>query len=833
MQKKQYLILLVEDEAITAMAGKAKLEKYGYDVVIANSGREAIELFQEYKDIDLILMDIDLGKGIDGTEAAETILNIKDIPIVFHSSHTDTETVEKTEKITSYGYVVKSSQITVVDASIKMAFKLFYEKQKVRDQQQELAVAYEEMEAANEELEATNESLEKSHREIISREQDLHISREKYMALFEKMQDGVALHEMVYDENSNPIDYKFLDVNEAYEKHTSLKRSDILQKRVTEVLPGIENDPADWIGIFSKVAATGEPVNFENYAEPLDKWYSVVAYRPQIGQFAVIIHDITKNKKFEQELAKSENKYRSLFDNINVAAALHEVIVDDAGIPVDFTFLDANSAYEKMTHLKVADIIGKRGLEVIPNLEQKWIDVYGKVALTGEATTIAEHSEYLDKYWDVRVFSPKQNQFAVAFTDITERTLSEKALEKRIVTLTRPLGDVKNIEFTDLFNIDDIQKLQDEFAAATGVASIITDVNGVPITEPSNFSRDCNDIIRETEKGKINCFKSDAVLGKISSDGPRIQPCMSGGLWDAGAGISVGGHHIANWLIGQVRDETQTEKNIRRYAQEIDVDEATMVDAFHEVPAMTLQKFEGIAKVLYTLANQLSTIAFQNVQQARLITELKQAETESKKQLQQKEIILKEAHHRIKNNMASIENLLDLQCETITSDEAIYAIREAISRLHSMRLLYDKLLLTADYKTTSVKAYLDSLIDEIISLFPIKIAVKVEKKISDFNIHPKLLFPLGIIVNELLSNSMKYAFTECKNCSVYIELFQDANKVTLLIKDNGVGLPSGFDINSTNGFGLMLVKLLSEQLNGSFEMSNNYGTHCSLEFELE
>ena len=182
---------------------------------------------------------------------------------------------------------------------------------------------------------------------------------------------------------------------------------------------------------------------------------------------------------------------------------------------------------------------------------------------------------------------------------------------------------LEDIDFEELFNLADIQRLQDDFARATGVASIITLPDGTPITAPSSFCRLCNDIIRKTEKGCANCYKSDAVIGRLYHQGPTIQPCMSGGLWDAGAGISVGGRHIANWLIGQVRDSTQTEEKMRAYAREIGADESSVVDAFREVPAMSREQFERVAQALFTLANQISSTAYQNVQQARFITERK------------------------------------------------------------------------------------------------------------------------------------------------------------------------------------------------------------------
>jgi CheY-like chemotaxis protein len=131
-------ILLVEDEVIIALAEKISLEKYGYTVITVNSGEDAVEAFKKNKNVDLILMDIDLGNGISGAEAASRILHGADVPVVFLSSHIEKDIVEKTELITSYGYVVKKSGITILDASIKMAFKLFEAKRIAHDREMAL-----------------------------------------------------------------------------------------------------------------------------------------------------------------------------------------------------------------------------------------------------------------------------------------------------------------------------------------------------------------------------------------------------------------------------------------------------------------------------------------------------------------------------------------------------------------------------------------------------------------------------------------------------------------------------------------------------------------------
>ena len=182
------------------------------------------------------------------------------------------------------------------------------------------------------------------------------------------------------------------------------------------------------------------------------------------------------------------------------------------------------------------------------------------------------------------------------------------------------------VHFEELFDIEELQKLQDQIAFAFGVASIITHPDGTPITRSSNFTRLCQNIIRCTEKGILNCTHSDALIGRQNSGGPIVQPCLSGGLWDAGASITVGNQHVANWLIGQVRNEVQDENRMRAYASEIGADEADFMLAFQEIPSMSKDKFQQIADVLFTLAGQLSEKAYQNLQQSKFIAEKRLAE---------------------------------------------------------------------------------------------------------------------------------------------------------------------------------------------------------------
>ena len=210
--------------------------------------------------------------------------------------------------------------------------------------------------------------------------------------------------------------------------------------------------------------------------------------------------------------------------------------------------------------------------------------------------------------------------------EVAERRRFEEALERRLLALTLPLDDPEGLAFSDLFSLEDIQRIQDVFADATGVGSVITQPDGTPITAPSNFCELCRDVVRETEKGLANCRKSDAIIGRHNPEGPTVQVCLSGGLWDAGASISVGGRHIANWLIGQVRNEAQDEEVLLSYADEIGADREAFRVALDRVPSMPREQFEKVADALFVLAKELSLVAYQNVQQARFIAERRQAE---------------------------------------------------------------------------------------------------------------------------------------------------------------------------------------------------------------
>ncbi len=230
-----------------------------------------------------------------------------------------------------------------------------------------------------------------------------------------------------------------------------------------------------------------------------------------------------------------------------------------------------------------------------------------------------------------------------------------------------------------------------------------------------------------------------------------------------------------------------------------------------------------------SVENMLKTVAIRGAgEMERLI-----AEEQIKSLLSEKELLLREVHHRIKNNMSVITGMLMLQAETLKEPSAIAALKDAQGRVRSMMVLYDKLYRSADFKSISIKEYLTSLIHEIIGNFPGHTSIKVETRIDDCILEAKTLSPVGIILNELLTNAMKHAFTDKEKGAIEVSLSIKDNHAILMLQDNGAGIPESIDTGNSTGFGLQLVNMLTEQLEGTIRIEREKGARFVLEFEIQ
>ncbi|MDD1775884.1 MAG: PAS domain S-box protein [Candidatus Methanomethylicus sp.] len=257
--------------------------------------------------------------------------------------------------------------------------------------------------------------------------------------LFSQALNGIAYQRILTDYKGKPVDYVFLDVNDAFEKQTGLKRGDVIGKRATKVLPGIENDPAKWIETYGNVALTGKSINFENYAKPLGQWYSVSAYCPRKGYFVTIFQNINERKQSEEKLKSNEALLRSFFDSPGLMRGIVEVVDDK-----DIRHIKDNLVTASYIDHKQQDLEGKLSSELGEPAERIkiWLEHYRQSRHNGQPVTF----EYLDRQGSkdswlnatvtyLGTSSDGNPQFAYFVSDTTAHRKVEEDLRRKQVEI--------------------------------------------------------------------------------------------------------------------------------------------------------------------------------------------------------------------------------------------------------------------------------------------------------------------------------------------------------------------------------------------------------------
>jgi PAS domain S-box-containing protein len=1131
-------ILLVEDEAIIAITQKTTLEKYGYKVITANSGEMAIEKLDQASSIDLILMDIDLGNGIDGTETATMILSRMDIPIVFLSSHTEPRVVEKTEKITSYGYVVKNSGITVLDASIKMAFKLFDAKEKVyahsarneailqslpdqmfildkegkylevytsediqhpipsseiigktlndflakdeaekllskfnicfesrklqvcevemmvngnkklyearlsrlskdnilaifrniTDRRQaeydikvkneelealneELSAVIEEMEATNEELGATNEELMQSRNDLIEYADALNESERKYRDIYNNAIEGIfqttpegkltgsnpsyaatfgfespesimnEVNNIGHQLYANPEDRELLKklladhtrvVNFEVEARTckgekiyvsinasgqkdengSLKNItgtiiDITEKKLAEEvlresekrfdMLAAQNRTIIWEvdekGLYTYVSNVAEQVLGYKPEELIGKKYfydlcpeserdalktGIFSAFEQREQFTAMLNpmtsrdgriiqvstnaipiidknqnllgyhgsdmDVTDSMTTLNSLRESESRYRALIENTGQA-----IVVAQDGI-IQY----ANPVTSVLTGYSQEEIYSKPFLEfihpddrnmVIKHYQKRFTgdsgnkSVYKFRALTKDGSVKWSEINAVRIDWNGR---PATLNF---LTDVTVQMMAENKLRESENKYRKIFENTQDIFYQTDMNgiIIEISPSIERYTGFTREDLIGTKVDSVYyeprdraellkiisaygevidyelrlkakddrliITSTSShilFDSDGNPIgiegsLRDITKRKQ--MESDLIKSE------QLHRLLTDNTSDVIWTMDFSGHFTyvspsVEKLRGYTVDEVmQQSLNESLMPESAAIAKASFKNAIESIQAgQPVPEFRGELKqpckdgssvwtestisAMHNISGEIIGI----VGVTRDITERKLAEDKIRSLLKEKELILKEVHHRIKNNMNTLNGILSLQAETLNEPSAVAALQDAGTRIQSMMLLYDKLYLSDNFNGIPVLNYLPFLIDEILANFPNRKIVKIEKEIGDFILDSKILQPFSLIINELLTNIMKHAFKGRSDGLIKISASLTGKTIIIIIADNGVGIPELIDLKKATGFGMQLVSMLADQIGGNIMIERSNGTKFIIEF---
>ena len=401
----KYKILIVDDDRVLLKSLSQILEKNGYKVEIATTGQETIKKTQESW-FNLVLLDISLPDK-DGLELMKLLNESSQATdVIIITANTNIEFAIRALNMGATAYILKPLKIDHLLETIKNTLD---KQQLILDKQ------------------LTEKKLKESEAKFRTITEQLKQSEEKYRSLFENMTAGFAYHEVIVDENNKPIDYKYIEANPAFEKLTGIGIDELIGKTVTEVLPGTETDPADWIGNFGNVGLTGIPLTVEDYSEQLDRWYYVSGYSPKKGYFAVTFTDITDRKKAEEKLKESEEKYRLIVENA------HEGIWAIDG-----------DAYTTFVNNRMAEILGYSIDEMLGKHLYSFMDEDGvkiaEINLKRRQMGIKEHHDFEFLRKDgTKIFTRLETspildekgeyRGAMAFIiDITERRIAEKKI---------------------------------------------------------------------------------------------------------------------------------------------------------------------------------------------------------------------------------------------------------------------------------------------------------------------------------------------------------------------------------------------------------------------
>ncbi|MBL7152710.1 MAG: hypothetical protein ISS79_03270 [Phycisphaerae bacterium] len=270
------------------------------------------------------------------------------------------------------------------------------------------------------------------------------------------------------------------------------------------------------------------------------------------------------------------------------------------------------------------------------------------------------------------------------------------------------------------------------------------------------------------------------------------------------------------------------EQHLRAANQQLDAGNQQLKAANDQLQASE-QQVRAANQQLVANEQQLKAA---NQQLRAEVAERKKAEEKTKASLREKEVLLKEIHHRVKNNMQVISSILNLQSKHIEDEQALKMFKNGQSRIRSMAMVHEKLYESEDLAGIDFAEYVQSTTSYLFSLHGVGDAVRLNTDIKDISLDVSTAIPCGLIINELVSNSIKHAFGRGREGEILIKLYSDeAGRNILMVKDNGAGFPKGLDFRKTESLGMQLVIMLVEQLGGAIELDRSKGTAFNITFE--
>jgi PAS domain S-box-containing protein len=605
--------------------------------------------------------------------------------------------------------------------------------------------------------------------------------RKQFDMFFDKMLDGFSYHKIVVDKAGKPIDYIFLEVNQAFEALTGLKREKIIGKKVTKVLLGIENDPADWIGVYGKVALTGEYLQFENHAATLGKWFKVSAYCPEKGYFVTIFEDITERKKVEEALKKAneELEKKVLQRTVEVSRERQRLYNVLETLPVYVILLDKDYRVpfaNKVFRERFGESHGKRCYNFLFKRESPCenCETYKVLKTNGP-----HHWEWTgpdNRDYDIYDFPFIEADGSLLILemgiDITERKRAEKQM-RDISFYSRSLIEASLDPLVTINSKGKITDVNQATEIATGCS------------KEELIDSDFSDYFTEPEKAKIG-YEQVFVEGFVR-DYPLAIRHKSGKITDVlyNAAIYTNEAGEMQGVFAAARDITQLRK-AEEQSREV---------------AKKLRDTERLAAIGATAGM---------------------------------------VGHDIRNPLQAILGDLYLAKEEIAgmpNDERKQAMEDSLTEIgknveYINKIVADLQDFARPLKPNAEEIDLKRIIDELLAKNGLPESVEVNIKLETGKVVADSTFISRIMYN-LLNNAVQ---AMPKGGKLTIRTFKEANDTVISVEDTGVGIPDVvkgklftpmFTTKSKGqGFGLAVIKRMTEALGGTvtFESTEGKGT---------
>ena len=535
----------------------------------------------------------------------------------------------------------------------------------------------------------------------------------------------------------------------------------------------------------------------------------------------IIYFILSKNERDRNKIEKTirelntelEKKYNILFEKMLDGFALHEIICDEQGKGIDYKFLEVNTAFETMTGMKRDQIIGKRILEVAPETEPYWIESYSNVALQGKSIRIENYAQPFGRYYDVIAFQSGLKQFITIFSDITER----KANEAKILKEKKLLQTLAEL--------------------ATAVSSVTTDYKEILNYTARKMSETIGDfcVIRiKSEESELLIEESfyhpdlevrEFFQNRFPDNTFRTDEGVPGDAFKTGRPVFI--------PIVDSKDLNQLKGVYFEYAQRFGHSSVIVAPiSWQNTIIGTLSVSRNKPGNPYSeddldfIQNAATKLGF-TISNARLLKN-------QLKEIEERKVLIRELYHRTKNNMQVISSLLGLKSAIIEDEETKNILGDMANRISAIALVHQMLYQSQNLSRVDLKDYITDLARLLMNSYTINHKnLSLVLELESISVVIDTAIPCGLIINELITNSLKYAFPMDRKGEIKIQLAKSGKDIIeLKVSDNGIGMPAGYDTTDNKTLGLQIFwNIAEDQLQGEVDFKTDNGVSCSIRFK--